>query len=92
MLTWRRLPAVIFLKARCSSYDDEIDYVVNSNTSLLLAGFGLLFVYVAVVLGNVNILEQRVTAIKHRNIFFGLNLRYKCEVICFSNQKADRKF
>ena len=44
----------------CFSYDDEIDYVVNSNTSLLLAGFSILFVYVAVVLGNVNIVEQRV--------------------------------
>ena len=58
------------MKARFSSYDDEIDYVVNSNTSLLMAGFGLLFVYVALVLGNVNILEQRVALIKNSDYIF----------------------
>jgi hypothetical protein len=42
------------------SYDDEIDYVVNSNISLLMIGFVLLFVYVALVLGNLNLVEQRV--------------------------------
>ena len=44
----------------CLSYDDEIDYVVNSNMTLLLVGFIILFVYVALVLGNLNLIEQRV--------------------------------
>ena len=44
----------------CLSYDDEIDYVVNSNITLLLVGFIILFVYVALVLGNLNLIEQRV--------------------------------
>ena len=42
------------------SYDDELDYVVNSNIAVLMAGFSLLFVYVALVLGNLNLVEQRV--------------------------------
>jgi hypothetical protein len=46
------------------SYDDEIDYVVNSNISLLMIGFVLLFVYVALVLGNLNLVEQRVRTAK----------------------------
>jgi hypothetical protein len=46
------------------SYDDEIDYVVNSNISLLMIGFVLLFVYVALVLGNLNLVEQRVRTVK----------------------------
>ena len=37
------------------SYYDEISYVVNSNIFLLLSGFLLLFIYVALVLGNFNI-------------------------------------
>ena len=44
----------------CLSYDDEIDYVVNYNMTLLLVGFIILFVYVALVLGNLNLIEQRV--------------------------------
>ena len=35
-----------------------------------MAGFGLLFVYVALVLGNVNILEQRVALIKNSDYIF----------------------
>jgi hypothetical protein len=46
------------------SYDDEIDYVVNSNISLLMIGFVLLFVYVALVLGNLNLVEQRVRTVE----------------------------
>ena len=42
------------------SYDDEIQFVINSNLGLLMAGFGLLFVYISVVLGNLNWIEQRV--------------------------------
>jgi len=42
------------------SYDDEINFVVNSNLGLLMAGFALLFVYISVVLGNFNWIEQRV--------------------------------
>lgn len=41
------------------SYNDEIDYVVNSNIPLLMAGFALLFVYIIIVLGNFNWIEQR---------------------------------
>ena len=33
---------------------------VNSNLGLLMAGFALLFVYISVVLGNFNWIEQRV--------------------------------
>jgi len=41
------------------SYSDEIDYVVNSNIPLLMAGFALLFFYIMIVLGNFNWIEQR---------------------------------
>ena len=34
------------------SYNDEITYVVNSNIPLIIAGFGMLFLYIMVVLGN----------------------------------------
>ena len=41
------------------SYDDEIKFVVSSNFATLLMGFVLLFVYIFVVLGNFNWIEQR---------------------------------
>ena len=41
------------------SYDDEIKYVVSSNFATLLMGFVLLFIYIFVVLGNFNWIEQR---------------------------------
>ena len=41
---------------------------VNSNLGLLMAGFALLFVYISVVLGNFNWIEQRVCSLK-RNFF-----------------------
>jgi hypothetical protein len=50
----------MYIEAYHYSYDDEIDYVVNSNITLLLVGFIILFVYVALVLGNLNLIEQRV--------------------------------
>ena len=37
---------------------------VNSNLGLLMAGFALLFVYISVVLGNFNWIEQRVCFLK----------------------------
>ena len=36
---------------------------VNSNLGLLMAGFALLFVYISVVLGNFNWIEQRVRSL-----------------------------
>ncbi|TRY79298.1 hypothetical protein TCAL_08847, partial [Tigriopus californicus] len=41
------------------SYNDEIDGVVNSNFLLFLVGFGFIFIYIAVVLGRWNCMEQR---------------------------------
>lgn len=42
------------------SYNDEIDGAVNSNLLLFLVGFGFIFIYIAVVLGRWNCMEQRV--------------------------------
>ena len=56
------------------SYDDELDYVVNSNIAVLMAGFSLLFVYVALVLGNLNLVEQRVS----NSPFFSSNCIIAC--------------
>ena len=65
------------------SYDDELDYVVNSNIAVLMAGFSLLFVYVALVLGNLNLVEQRVS----NSLFFSSNYIIACctYVVALSN-------
>ena len=42
------------------SYDDEIMFVVYSNFSIFIFGFLLLFIYIMMVLGDLNWVEQRV--------------------------------
>ena len=42
------------------SFDDELTSVIQSNYAILLIGFGFIFVYIALVLGRFNIVEQRV--------------------------------
>ena len=42
------------------SYDDEIMFVVYSNFSIFIFGFLLLFIYIMLVLGDINWVDQRV--------------------------------
>ena len=49
----------IFSQAEKSFYD-EIDDSINSNLTILFIGSGLIFLYIAVVLGRFNCVEQRV--------------------------------
>ena len=52
---------------------------MNSNLGLLMAGFALLFVYISVVLGNLNWIEQRVCI-----LFFLLDIFFSLFEIFFS--------
>ena len=79
------------------SYDDEIMFVVYSNMVILLLGFGLLFLYMVLVLGNLNWIEQRallsiagmvVIALSLGScyglgFFFGVSFNDMCPVIPF---------
>ena len=51
---------------------------VNSNLGLLMAGFGLLFVYISVVLGNFNWIEQRVCSSFNSAIYFKSDFPFCC--------------
>ena len=51
---------------------------VNSNLGLLMAGFGLLFVYISVVLGNFNWIEQRVCSSFNSAIYYKSGFPFCC--------------
>jgi hypothetical protein len=66
--------------------------VVNSNISLLMIGFVLLFVYVALVLGNLNLVEQRVRTVKQcsgsgSTCFWGSRIRIQILLSASKNSK-----
>lgn len=46
-----------------SSFDDEIDGAVASNMAVLAIGCSLIFLYIALVLGKFNWIEQRVSIV-----------------------------
>ena len=56
------------------SYDDEIMFVVYSNIVTLLLGFVLLFLYMVLVLGNFNLIEQRALLSIAGMVVVGLSL------------------
>lgn len=56
------------------SYDDEIMDVVYSNFSIFIIGFGLLFVYILFVLGEMNWIEQRALLSVAGMVVVGLSL------------------
>lgn len=56
------------------SYDDEIMFVVYSNIVTLLLGFVLLFLYMVLVLGNFNWIEQRALLSLAGMVVVGLSL------------------
>jgi hypothetical protein len=43
------------------SYDDEINNTMTSNMAILFIGSCLIFIYIAVVLGRFNSVQQRVS-------------------------------
>jgi hypothetical protein len=45
----------------CCSYSDFLHQVLQNNTTVLFAGFTLIIVYVVVMLGRFNLVEQRVS-------------------------------
>ncbi len=63
----RAVRAVHFplLSASLFSFDDEITEAVNSNMSILAIGCCLIFIYIALVLGRFNALQQRVRGQNH---------------------------
>ena len=56
------------------SYDDEIMDVVYSNFSIFIIGFGLLFIYILFVLGEMNWIEQRALLSVAGMVVVGLSL------------------
>ena len=56
------------------SYDDEIMDVVYSNFSIFIIGFGLLFIYILFVLGEMNWIEQRALLSIAGMVVVGLSL------------------
>ena len=56
------------------SYDDEIMFVVYSNITILLLGFVLLFLYIILVLGDMNWIEQRALLSMAGMLVIGLSL------------------
>ena len=56
------------------SYDDEIMSVVYSNFGMLIIGFALLFIYIIVVLGEMNWIEQRALLSIAGMVVIGLSL------------------
>ena len=59
----------------CFSFDDLSKDAIQTDVLMLIVGFGMMFIYVQIMLGGFNLVEQRVSPRKIRKSCIGLSIK-----------------